>query len=176
MSIAVFSVAHDHAPHRIRRVLMTSNDSVPGNTDMSEGSVEGVITIVRQLVEWVALSIQVLAVLVIVGALVAATMPRGVFRTRVGAGQLDPFSSYKQRMGRGLLLGLELLLTADIIDTVALKPTLESLAALGLLALIRSFLSWSLEVEIEGQWPWRAKAEAARSGAKETTPAPAPGN
>jgi uncharacterized membrane protein len=136
---------------------------------MSEGSVEEVIRTIRHLIEWVALSIEVLAVLVIVGALLAATMPRGVLRTHVGAGPLDPFSSYKQRMGRGLMLGLELLLTADIIDTVALKPTLESLAALGLLALIRSFLSWSLEVEIEGRWPWRAKAET-RSGAKQTTP------
>lgn len=148
---------------------------VPGTTDMSEDSVEEVITTIRHLIEWVALSIQVLAVLVIVGALVAAAMPRGMLRPHWGARPLDPFSSYKQRMGRGLLLGLELLLTADIIDTVALKPTLESLAALGLLALIRSFLSWSLEVEIEGQWPWRAKAEA-RSGAKATTPAPAPGD
>jgi len=140
---------------------------------MSEGRGEMMETI-RHLIEWVALSIDVLAVAVIVGAIVTATMPRGIVRTRVGAGPLDAFSRYKQRMGRGLLLGLELLLTADIVETVALKPTLESLAALGLLVLIRSFLSWSLEVEIEGRWPWRAKAEA--GGANEPTSAPAPGD
>lgn len=142
---------------------------------MSEVSDGAVMQTIRYAIEWVALSIEVLAVIVIVSAIVAATMPRGVLRTHFGAGPLDAFSSYKRRMGRGLLLGLELLLAADIIGTVALKPTLESLAALGLLALIRSFLSWSLDVEIEGCWPWRAKAEA-RSLKNETTSAPTPGD
>jgi uncharacterized membrane protein len=140
---------------------------------MSEVSDDAVMQTIRHLVDWVALSIEALAVVVIVGAIVAATMPRGTPRRHFGAGPLDAFSSYKQRMGRGLLLGLELLLAADIIGTVALKPTLERLAALGLLAVIRSFLSWSLDVEIEGCWPWRAKAEA-RSGANETMSAPTP--
>jgi uncharacterized membrane protein len=116
---------------------------------------------VRELIEWVALSIEVLAVAVIVGAIVLAVVPGGRWRTE--SVRTDIFSDYKRRMGRGLLLGLELLLAADIIGTVALKPTLESLAALGLLAVIRSFLSWSLDVEIEGCWPWRMRA-AARSG------------
>lgn len=112
---------------------------------------------VRELIEWVALSIEVLAVAVIVGAIVMAAVSGS--RTRTDAERSDIFSAYKRRMGRGLLLGLELLLAADIIGTVALTPTLESLAALGLLAAIRSFLSWSLDVEIDGCWPWRMRAE-----------------
>jgi uncharacterized membrane protein len=58
---------------------------------------------------------------------------------------------------RILLLGLELLVAADIVHTVALEPSLESVAVLGLLVLIRTFLSWSLIVEIEGRWPWEAR-------------------
>jgi uncharacterized membrane protein len=64
---------------------------------------------------------------------------------------------FKNYIGRTLLLGLEILVAADIIRTVALDPTLESVAVLGLLVLIRTFLSWSLVVEIEGRWPWRPK-------------------
>ena len=112
---------------------------------------------VRQLIEWVALSIEVLAVAVIVGAIVMAVVSGGRWRT--DAVRSDIFTDYKRRMGRGLLLGLELLLAADIVGTVALTPTLQSLASLGLLAVIRSFLSWSLDVEIDGCWPWRMRAE-----------------
>jgi hypothetical protein len=59
------------------------------------------------------------------------------------------------RSQKALLLGLEFLVAADIIRTVALEETLESVIVLGLLVLIRTFLSWALVVEIEGRWPWR---------------------
>ncbi len=120
---------------------------------------------VRELIEWVALSIELLAVVVIVGSIVVAVGGR----VRTDSVRSDIFTDYKRRMGRGLLLGLELLLAADIVGTVALTPTLESLASLGLLAVIRSFLSWSLDVEIDGCWPWRMRAEA-RSEAAERAP------
>jgi uncharacterized membrane protein len=58
-----------------------------------------------------------------------------------------------------LLLGLEILVAADIVRTVALEATLESVAVLGLLVLIRTFLSWALVVEIEGRWPWQSERE-----------------
>jgi uncharacterized membrane protein len=61
---------------------------------------------------------------------------------------------------RILLLGLELLVAADIVRTVALEPSLGSVAVLGLLVAIRTFLSWSLIVEIEGRWPWQAASAA----------------
>jgi uncharacterized membrane protein len=57
--------------------------------------------------------------------------------------------------GRSILLGLEFLVAADIIRTVAVDPSLENVGVLGLIVLIRTFLSFSLEVEIDGTWPWR---------------------
>lgn len=65
------------------------------------------------------------------------------------------YSAFKQTFGRGLLLGLEILVAADLLWTVAVDPTWENLAALGVLVVIRTFLSWSLEVELEGHWPWQ---------------------
>jgi uncharacterized membrane protein len=63
------------------------------------------------------------------------------------------------RLGKALLLGLEILVAADIVRTVALEATLESILTLGLLVLVRTFLSWSLTVEIEGRWPWQPGKE-----------------
>ena len=65
-------------------------------------------------------------------------------------------------MGKSLLLGLEILVAADVVRTVALDATLNSVAVLGLLVLIRTFLSWSLVVEIEGRWPWTQARERQR--------------
>ena len=67
----------------------------------------------------------------------------------------DAIHQLKASLGKALLLGLEFLVAADIIRTVALEATLESVIVLGLLVLIRTFLSWALVVEIEGHWPWR---------------------
>ena len=75
-------------------------------------------------------------------------------------------STYRANLGRGILLGLELLVAGDIIGTVAVTPSFENLAILGLIVIIRTFLSFSLEVEIEGRRPWqRAAAEAGRGEA-----------
>lgn len=71
------------------------------------------------------------------------------------------FNLYRSNVGRAILLGLEFLVAADIINTVAIEPTLQSLLILGGIVLIRTFLSFSLEVEIEGRWPWdRHKSES----------------
>ena len=64
---------------------------------------------------------------------------------------------YKHSLGKSLLLGLEILVAADVVRTVALEPTLENIAGLGVLVLVRTFLSWSLVVEMEGRWPWQPK-------------------
>ena len=76
------------------------------------------------------------------------------------------FTQYKNGLGKSMLLALELLVAADVVQTVILEFTLENVAALGVLVLVRTFLSWSLVVEIEGRWPW----QPARGGA---TKAPA---
>jgi uncharacterized membrane protein len=65
------------------------------------------------------------------------------------------YRGYRQGLGRTLLLGLEFLVAADIIRTVAIAPTFTSVGVLGVIVLIRTFLSWSLELELEGRWPWQ---------------------
>ena len=70
------------------------------------------------------------------------------------------YRAFRQNLGRSILLGLELLVGADIIRTVAEVPTLRSVAVLAGIVLIRTFLSFALEVELEGRWPW----QAAKSG------------
>jgi uncharacterized membrane protein len=67
----------------------------------------------------------------------------------------DTYETYRRRLGRSILLGLEFLVAADIIRTVAVTPTFASVGVLGLIVLIRTFLSFSLELEITGRWPWQ---------------------
>jgi uncharacterized membrane protein len=94
-------------------------------------------------------------VLGILGASIAVLWQ--VLRGRSGS---EAFNLYRSNLGRAILLGLEFLVAADIINTVAIEPSLESLLILGGIVLIRTFLSFSLEVEIEGRWPWeRHKGE-----------------
>ena len=66
------------------------------------------------------------------------------------------FTQFRTDFGKAILLGLEFLVAADIVGTVAIGPTLQDLSVLGLLVLIRTFLSFSLEVEISGRWPWQS--------------------
>ncbi len=74
------------------------------------------------------------------------------------------YGKFRRFLGRSILLGLELLVAADIIRTVAVAPTLESVAVLAVIVLIRTFLSWSLELEITGRWPWQKQKEPAEGG------------
>lgn len=67
------------------------------------------------------------------------------------------FRRYRQDLGRSILLGLEFLIAGDIIRTVAVEPTFDALGTLAILVAIRSFLSWSLSMEIDGRWPWQTQ-------------------
>ena len=69
-------------------------------------------------------------------------------------------SDFRSSLGRSILLGLEFLVAADIINTVAVEPTIKSLLVLAGIVLIRTFLSFSLEVEIDGRWPWQKTKNA----------------
>lgn len=112
-----------------------------------------------QLIEAVTLAVELTGIGVIIfGALVSAALFALALR-RGKPGQA--YSGLRSNLGRSILLGLELLVAADIINTVAIEPTLDSVIVLGLIVLIRTFLSFSLEVEIEGRWPWQRKAGAA---------------
>ena len=109
-------------------------------------------------IEVAALAIEILAVLIIVVAIFYST-GRFLIQAAVRREIRARYDQLKISLGRSLLLGLEILVAADIVRTVALEATLQSVAVLGLLVLIRTFLSWALVVEIEGRWPWQARAE-----------------
>ena len=66
------------------------------------------------------------------------------------------YSDLRRDLGKAILVGLELLVAADIIRSVAIDPTFATVGVLGLIVLIRTFLSWSLEVEVNGRWPWQS--------------------
>ena len=104
---------------------------------------------------------EVLGVGVILAGLLMAAVQAVVLMAR-GKGHLA-YERVRATFGRSILLGLELLVAGDIIRTVAVDPTLNNLMVLGLLVIIRTFLSWSLEVEIDGRWPWQAAAEKKRA-------------
>jgi len=105
------------------------------------------------LADRVADLIEIAAVIVIAVGVVAAIT--GAIITRIQEDGRAAFVTFRRLMARGLLIGLDLLIAADIIKTVTLEPTLENVAALGLLILIRTFLTWTLLVETEGHWPWQ---------------------
>lgn len=67
------------------------------------------------------------------------------------------YIAFRNRIGRAILLGLEFLVAGDILRTVAIEPTLTSVTVLGIIVLIRTFLSFTLLLEIEGRWPWQQK-------------------
>jgi uncharacterized membrane protein len=114
--------------------------------------------IILEWIEFAALAIEVLAVLIIVVAIFYA-MGRYAWRTIFRPEDEEQYQDLKIRLGKALLLGLEILVAADVVRTVALEATLESVVILGLLVLIRTFLSWALVVEIEERWPWQARRE-----------------
>ena len=118
----------------------------------------------RAFIESAGAWIDVAGVCVILAGAAIASI--GFVRSWLGGGVADAYVSYRHNLGRAILLGLELLVAADIIRTVAVAPTLENVLLLGLIVLIRTFLSVALEVELEGRWPWRRAAHTASTPAK----------
>lgn len=70
-------------------------------------------------------------------------------------GAQEAFTQFKVGLGRALLLGLEILVVADVIETITVAPTYASLSVLAILVVLRTFVSWTLTLEIEGRWPWQ---------------------
>lgn len=113
---------------------------------------ENILTF-KYVVESVGVLIDSLGVAIIVAGLVIAS-----FRyLSTGINSPNGYKRYRQDLGRGILLGLEFLVAADIIRTVATEPTLQGVLVLGLIVLIRTFLSMALQVELEARWPWQSK-------------------
>lgn len=69
------------------------------------------------------------------------------------------YQDYRQDLGRAILLGLEFLVAGDIVRTVAVEPTMDRVLVLGMVVLIRTFLSTSLELELNGKWPWQMRKD-----------------
>jgi uncharacterized membrane protein len=104
--------------------------------------------------EEIARGVEVLGIATLVLGLLVALVQAGRSLAGGGGGE-EAYRVVRTVFGRSILLGLEFLVAADIIRTVAVEPSLENVAVLGLIVLIRTFLSFSLEVEIDGRWPWR---------------------
>jgi uncharacterized membrane protein len=109
-------------------------------------------------VEVIIAGIEMLAVVVIVIVIATATiifLYDKLFRRQEG----NLYEKYRRGLARAILVGLEILIAADVIRTVVLDRTFEAIAVLGLLVVVRILLSWSLLVEIEGRWPWQPKGK-----------------
>jgi uncharacterized membrane protein len=116
---------------------------------------EGAGSRILEWIEYAALAIEILAVVIIVGAIFYA-VGHYLIRAPMRPDHEEQYKELKIRLGKALLLGLEILVAAD----VALEATLQSVAILGLLVLVRTFLSWALAVEMEGRWPWQGAGKA----------------
>lgn len=113
--------------------------------------------LLRTAIEAAALAIEALAVTVIVLAISFGTLR---FLMHIQRQKTGAYEGYKIFLGKALLLGLEFLVAADIIRTVALEPTMPNVLMLGVLVIVRTFLSWALVVEMDGRWPWNAADRA----------------
>ncbi|MFO1303224.1 MAG: DUF1622 domain-containing protein [Burkholderiales bacterium] len=107
---------------------------------------------VRDFIEYAGIAVEIGGVLLILGGLLAASW-RWV--TSRGVDAALRYQRYREDLGRAILVGLEVLVAADIVRSVALDPTLAGVGVLALLVVVRTFLSWSLSVELEGEWPWQ---------------------
>lgn len=126
---------------------------------MGANSVEDESSGLTYLVESTEILGQVFDVLG-VGILVVGILVAIVLFLRALSKRVEPVAAiktFKIQIARAMTLGLEVLIAADIVQTVAVKPTIENMGALGLLVLVRTLLSWTLELEIEGRWPWQSE-------------------
>jgi uncharacterized membrane protein len=106
----------------------------------------------EQVADFAAKLLELIGVAVILIGVIGATL-RFIWHSRQD--WQTRYNSYRANLGRGILLGLELLVGSDIIATVTSPLSFSSVGLLGLVIVIRTFLSFSLETEIEGRWPWR---------------------
>lgn len=123
-----------------------------------------IVELIRMIIEYASMAIDILAAAVIVTAVIVVSVSRGTIGLVFQVGRPGAYESYKNQLARSLLLGLDLLVAGDLVKTVAIDQSLTSVGSLALLVLVRTFLNWSLVIEIEGRWPWQAKLEKAPDG------------
>lgn len=112
----------------------------------------------KLVAEWCAVLVEALGIGIITAVAFYVLLFAAVRALRKdSSGQV--FAKVRQRLGRGILLGLEFLVAADIIHTVAVELTFETVGVLAVIVLIRTFLSFTLEVELTGNWPWQNEGD-----------------
>lgn len=115
---------------------------------------------ILEYVHHIVRAIEIAGILIVVLGAAFATVT--FVRRLLDAGFEIAYTSYRLNLGRAILLGLEFLVAADIVGTVAVQPTFENLGVLALIVVIRTFLSFALEAEINGRWPWQEGAARER--------------
>jgi len=120
---------------------------------------------IREWIEFAARGVEALAVALMVSFIIIGTIGWLLHSMRSTEGAYD---RYRIVLGKSLLIGLELLVAADIINTVAFALTLTNLALLAGLVLVRTALGWTLTVEVEGRWPWQKGKVSDSATARET--------
>ncbi|MDQ3613566.1 MAG: DUF1622 domain-containing protein [Chloroflexota bacterium] len=109
-------------------------------------------------IEWIGKAIETAGVAVIVLGVVFASWR---YVPQLFGGDVDgAYRRYRRAIGRAILLGLEILIAGDIIRTVAIDPTFQSVGVLAVIVAIRTFISLELEMEINGRWPWQQKGDS----------------
>lgn len=117
----------------------------------------GLAGLIAPILRPLATGLEFFGVGVILIGVAVATI--GYARDLTTEARTEAYDRYRANLGRGILLGLEILIGADIIATIIAPLTWESVGLLGLIVLIRTFLSFSLEAEIDGHWPWSRNAQ-----------------
>jgi uncharacterized membrane protein len=110
---------------------------------------------ILELLERASWFINLFAVLIIVAGF-ALSLVR--YFSRYSSTELDEnFARFKVDLGRSLLLGLEILVLADVLESITVEPTYQTLSVLAFLVVVRTIVSWTLTLEIEGKWPWQSE-------------------
>jgi uncharacterized membrane protein len=112
---------------------------------------------ILEVLEKAGLAISLFAVVVIVGGFILASV-RYARRYRAETLEIN-FQTFKIDLGNALTLGLEILVLGDVIDTITTEPTFQSLGFLAFLVVIRTIVSWTTSLEVEGHWPWQASTD-----------------
>ena len=102
--------------------------------------------------------IELVAVLVIVIGFIRASV--AYTRARRAADREKAFVAFRSRLGMNMLLGLEILVIADVIESITVEPSYMSLTVLAFLVVLRTIVSWTTSLQVEGRWPWQPEAEA----------------
>ena len=121
---------------------------------MGDGDFQDVVDTISQVIDAAGVIVVVAGLAIATGAFLLAQ------RGRVK--QATAYRDYRRQVGKAILLGLEFLVAADIIRTIAVDPTFAGVGVLAVVVAVRTFLSFALEVELEGRWPWQSRRTASR--------------